>query len=223
MRVCACADHLSTCADPGLPACSCPPRGALHLSSRGLNVCPGVSTAAGPPAASARATASTTTPPSGCRCAGRGCRDCVACVPLHTEQDSSKRSTWGRPNGAGSATAMVCARPPPQPPCKHAQGDIKSPLEYCQEAAPIKVSGAVVASYGSEWPLCLFRLATGCGPGVQSGQQSSAQGSRHPHAAAQHRCQSHSAAATIARTRNRRRPRAGLPRGVHQPQGHLQG
>lgn len=30
------------------------------------------------------------------------------------------------------------------------QGDIKSPLEYIQEAEPIKVSGPAVASYGSE-------------------------------------------------------------------------
>lgn len=32
----------------------------------------------------------------------------------------------------------------------HTQGDIKSPLEYIQETEPIKVSGPVVASYGSE-------------------------------------------------------------------------
>lgn len=32
----------------------------------------------------------------------------------------------------------------------HTQGDIKSPLQYIQEAEPIKVSGPVVASYGSE-------------------------------------------------------------------------
>jgi hypothetical protein len=31
------------------------------------------------------------------------------------------------------------------------QGDIKSPLEYIQETEPIKVSGPVVASYGSEF------------------------------------------------------------------------
>jgi len=35
---------------------------------------------------------------------------------------------------------------------KWLQGDIKSPLEYIQEAEPIKVSGAVVASYGSDDP-----------------------------------------------------------------------
>jgi hypothetical protein len=45
---------------------------------------------------------------------------------------------------------VALARSLHRPVCHH-QGDIKSPLEYIQEAAPIKVSGAVVASYGSEW------------------------------------------------------------------------
>ncbi|KAK9819624.1 hypothetical protein WJX72_000363 [[Myrmecia] bisecta] len=35
---------------------------------------------------------------------------------------------------------------------KWLQGPGKSPMEYCQEAEPIKVSGAVVASYGSDNP-----------------------------------------------------------------------
>jgi hypothetical protein len=34
--------------------------------------------------------------------------------------------------------------------CVVFQGDIKSPLEWIQEAEPIKVSGPVVASYGSK-------------------------------------------------------------------------
>lgn len=41
------------------------------------------------------------------------------------------------------------------------QGDIKSPLEYIQESEPIKVSGAVVASYGSEWRIVVIGGTSG--------------------------------------------------------------